>query len=120
MAQQEQLIRRKQELVAQLAEHRKSITQHRLKLTEQLQVKQLVKKLFISKPKSIFAGSAVAGLAAALFLRRPHRAKKSPQSMSLVLLGWTLSLLKPAAQAWVTARAKEALSPTPSPRQPMQ
>ena len=120
MAQQEQLNRRKRELVDQLADHRKSITRSRRKLTEQLQVKQLIRKLFTTKPKSLFAGSAVAGLAAAMFLRRPRRAKKTHQSMSLILLGWTLSLLKPAAQAWVMARAKEAVSPAPSPREPMR
>ena len=120
MAHKEQIARRKRELVDQLADHRKSITRSRCKIKEQLQVKQLIRKLFTTKPKSLFAGSAVAGLAAALFLRRPRRSKKTPQSMSLVLLGWTLSLLKPAAQAWVMARAKEAASPTPGPRAPMR
>ncbi len=113
MAQQEQLDRRKRELVNQLASSRKAITRGREELKEKLQLKQLLKKLISNKPKSLFAGSAVAGLAGALFLRRPRKVKKAPQSTRIILLGWILTLLKPAAKAWIVARAKEAATHQP-------
>ena len=108
MANKKQIAQRKQELVAQLADNRQSITRGREALKQKLQVKPLLHKLFTRKPKSLFAGSAVAGLAAALFLRRPRKAKKVTQSKNLILLGWLLSIMKPAAKAWLVARAKEA------------
>lgn len=123
MANKNQIAQRKQELVAQLSDNRQAITRGRKALKQKLQVKPLLHKLFTRKPKSLFAGSAVAGLATALFLRRPRKAKKSPQSRNLILLGWILSIVKPAAKAWLIARAKEAATkPTvvqsaPSPRQ---
>lgn len=108
MANKKQIAQRKQELVAQLSHKRQSITRGREELKQKLQVKPLLHKLFTRKPKSLFAGSAVAGLAVALFLRRPRKAKKAPQSRNLILLGWLLSIMKPAAKAWLVARAKEA------------
>ena len=108
MANKEQIAQRKRELVAQLADTRQSITRGRKELKEKLQFKQLLRKLVSSKPKSIFAGSAVAGLAAAIMFRRPRKVKKAQQSTRLILLGWALSLLKPAAKAWIVARAKTA------------
>jgi len=117
MAHKEQIARRKQELVAQLATNRCAITRSRDALQERLQkklqikvqAKQLLAKLISKKPKSLFAGSAVAGLATALILRRPRKekAKKSPQSTRVLMLGWLLALIKPAAKAWIITRAKE-------------
>lgn len=122
MAQKEQIARRKQELITQLAENRESITQARATIKEKLQVKPLLRRLVSSKPKSLFAGSAVAGLGAALFLRRPRKAKRAPQSAKVILFGWILSLIKPAAKAWLIARAKQAASehPQTSPNQNIQ
>jgi len=108
MANKKQIAQRKQELVAQLSDSRHAITRGREALKQKLQVKPLLHKLFTRKPKSLFAGSAVAGLATALFLRRPRKVKKAPQSRNLILLGWILSIMKPAAKAWLIARAKEA------------
>lgn len=110
MANKKQIAQRKQELVAQLAENRQSISRSREAIKQKLQPKRLFSQLISGKPKTLFAGSAVAGLGAALFLRRPRKVKKAPQSMSLVLLGWVLALLKPAAKAWIVARAKDAAS----------
>jgi len=117
MANKEQITRRKLELVAQLATQRSAITQSRNafqekvqeKLQFKVQAKQFLSKLISKKPKSLFAGSAVAGLAAALFLRRPRKVqiKKAPQSTRVLMLGWILALIKPAAKAWIIARAKE-------------
>lgn len=107
MAHKEQIARRKRELTAQLAENRQAITLGREDLTQKLQVKQVLRKLISRKPKSLFAGSAVAGLGAALFLRRPRKAKKAPQSTRVLLLGWILSLIKPTIKAWLIARAKQ-------------
>jgi len=123
MDHQKQIAVHKRELVTQLSNSRRSITQSRDALQkqfkEQLQPKQLLGKLLSKKPKALFAGSAVAGLAAALFLRRPRKTKKAtPQSTRLVLLGWILSLLKPAAKAWIITRAKEAAIQSAVPRQP--
>lgn len=108
MVNKKQIAQRKQELVAQLSDQRQSITRGREALQQKLQVKPLLHKIFTRKPKSIFAGSAVAGLAAALLLRRPRKAKKVQPSRNLILLGWILSIMKPAAKAWLVARAKEA------------
>jgi len=112
MANKKQIAQRKQELVAQLSDSRQAITRGRealqKSLKQKLQVKSLLHKLFTRKPKSLFAGSAVAGLATALFLRRPRKIKKVPQSRNLILLGWILSIMKPAAKAWLITRAKEA------------
>jgi len=123
MAHQKQIALRKRELVAHLSNSRKSITRSREDLQkqfkEQLQPKQLLGRMLSKKPKSLFAGSAVAGLATALILRRPRKTKKAaPQSTRLVLLGWILSLLKPAAKAWIMARAKEAATQSAISRQP--
>jgi hypothetical protein len=112
MANKKQIAQRKQELVAQLSDSRQAITRGRetlqKSLKQKLQVKPLLHKLFTRKPKSLFAGSAVVGLATALFLRRPRKIKKVPQSRNLILLGWILSIMKPAAKAWLITRAKEA------------
>ena len=107
MANKKQIAQRKQELVAQLSNHRKAMTQGREALKQKLQVKPLLHKLFTRKPKALFAGSAVIGLATAIFLRRPRHVKKAPKSRNLIMLGWILSILKPVAQAWLIARAKE-------------
>jgi len=116
MANQKQIAQRKQELVAQLSDNRQAITRGREALKQKLQVKPLLHKLFTRKPKSLFAGSAVVGLATALVLRRPRKVKKAPQSRNLILLGWILSIMKPAAKAWLIARAKEAATkPTMAP-----
>jgi hypothetical protein len=115
MANKKQIAQRKQELVAQLSDSRQAITRGRetlqKSLKQKLQVKPLLHKLFTRKPKSLFAGSAVVGLATALFLRRPRKIKKVPQSRNLILLGWILSIMKPAAKAWLVTRAKEAATP---------
>jgi hypothetical protein len=116
MAQKEQIARRKQELVSQLAAKRQELTRSRDQLQETLrkklqvkhQAKQLLGKLMTNNPKSLFAGSAVAGLMATTLFRRPRKVKKSPQSTRVLLLGWILSLLKPVAKSWLIARAKES------------
>ena len=108
MADKKQIAQRKQELTTQLARKRQSITRGRASLKKKFQPKELLRKLLSAKPKSLFAGSAVAGLGAALFLRRPRKAKKTAQSARMLLLGWALALLKPTAKAWLIARAKQA------------
>ncbi|MEJ6702048.1 MAG: hypothetical protein QNL01_13925 [Akkermansiaceae bacterium] len=111
MAQRKQIAQakeRKQELAAQLANSRHSISQSREALKGQLQLKKQLRKFVVSKPKAIFAGSVVAGLILTLLLKRPRKSKKSaPKTTSQILLGWGLALAKPAAKAWLVTRAKK-------------
>ena len=115
---------RKQELANQLAKTRESITQSRKELKEKLQIKPLMSKLIWGKPTSLFAGSAIAGLGAAIFLRRPRKVKKTHTSTKLILFSWVLSLMKPAAKAWLVERAKSAAAQSSTgsttPRPPQQ
>lgn len=111
MAKQQQINLRKRELVQQLADSRQAISQSRRSLQQRLQIKNILQELIAKKPKTLFAGSAVAGLAATLFLRRPRKAPKARQPLSLALLGALFTLIKPALQAWIVARAKQATHP---------
>ena len=101
---------RKQELTAQLAQARHSISRGKQELTGQLKIKNMLGRLFSSKPKAIFGSSVVGGLALTLLLKkRPKKSKKTaaPKTTKQILLTWLLSLLKPAAKAWLVARAKK-------------
>ncbi len=99
---------RKQELVDRLARSRRTVSHGRAVIKSKLQVKTQLSRLFRKKPKAIFAGSVATGLALTLLLKRPRKTKKTaPKSAGLVLLGWLLTLAKPAAKAWVVARAKQ-------------
>lgn len=99
---------RKQELIAQLAESRQTISHGREVLKEQLQVKKQVRRFVSRKPKAVFAGSVAAGLILTVLLKRPRKSKKSStRTAGTVLLGWGLSLVKPAAKAWLVTRAKK-------------
>ena len=107
MASKKQVSLRKKELIAQLATNRQSISRGREVLKEKLQVKKQLRKFIVKKPKAIFAGSLVAGLAATILLRRPRKVKKSSKTTQQILLGWGLSLIKPALKAWILTRVKK-------------
>lgn len=111
MAQRKQIAQaqaRKQELAAQLADARQSISHGRVALKGQLQIKKQLRRFVISKPKAIFAGSVVAGLVLTLLLKRPRKSNKSSsKTTSQMLIGWGLALAKPAAKAWLVTRAKK-------------
>ncbi len=99
---------RKQELVQRLARSRRTISHGRTVIKGRLQVKNQLNRLVRKRPKAIFAGCVAAGLATTLLLKRPRKTKKTaPKSAGLVLLGWLLALAKPAARAWLIARAKQ-------------
>lgn len=115
MASKKQVARdkaRKQELTAQLAAARQSISQGRQELVEKFKVKSLLGRLVAGKPKTLFAGSTLAGLVLTLLIKRPRKAKKGSglRTTRQILLSWFLSLLKPAAKAWLVARAKKLAS----------
>ncbi|MCP5538100.1 MAG: hypothetical protein H7A51_17945 [Akkermansiaceae bacterium] len=109
MAQAKQVAKnRKQELAAQLADARQALSHGRVALKSQLQVKKQLRRFVVGKPKAIFAGSVVAGLVLTLLLKRPGKSKKqAARTTRQMLLGWGLSLAKPAAKAWLVTRAKK-------------
>jgi len=100
---------RKQELVAQLASARQTVSRGKRELTASLKPRNLIGKLIKRKPKALFAGSLVGGLACTVLLKRPKKSSKSspPKTAGQILLTWILSMLKPAAKAWLVARAKK-------------
>lgn len=103
---------RKRELTAQLAASRQTISRGKQELVKKLQIKNLLGGLVSRKPKALFAGSTVAGLIITMLLKRPRKSKKkpSPKNTQQILFTWLLSLLKPAAKAWLIARAKKLAS----------
>ena len=101
---------RKQELTAQLTQARHSISRGKQELTGRLKIKNMLGRLVSSKPKAIFGCSVVGGLALTLLLKkRPRKSKKTAaqKTTKQILLTWLLTLLKPAAKAWLVARAKK-------------
>ena len=107
MGKKQQIAKRKQELTAQLAKNRALIGVGRTELKKKLNVKQQLRKVITRKPKALFAGSLAAGLLVTLLLRRPKKViKGKATTKGTVLLSWTLSLLKPAAKAWLVKRVK--------------
>jgi len=115
MAQKKQVAQataRKQELTAQLAAARQSISHTKQELVGRLNIKNLLGRLVSRKPKALFAGSTAAALILTLLLKRPKKSKKSssPKTARQILFTWLLSLLKPAAKAWLVARAKKLAS----------
>ncbi|MGB1260006.1 MAG: hypothetical protein ACPG6P_08205, partial [Akkermansiaceae bacterium] len=121
MAQEKQIADRKKELTARIAERRESITQSRAVLKEQLQFKKQFKKqvskLVSRKPKALFIGSVAAGLGATLLLRRSRKSSRKPKSLQGIILGWGLTLLKPAAKAFLTKKIKQYAIAKVSPQQ---
>jgi len=107
MASKKQVNLRKKEIIAQLATNRQSISRGREVLKEKLQVKKQLRKFIVNKPKAIFAGSVMAGLAATLLLRGSRKTKKPKKTTQQMLLGWGLALIKPALKAWLVTRAKK-------------
>lgn len=90
-----------------MAKSRKSITQGRGMLKDKLNVKKQVFALVRRKPKALFAGSAVAGLATTLLLRRPRKSrKKERKTLSQMLFSWIFLLLKPTAKKWIQKSLK--------------
>ncbi len=100
---------RKQELVAQLASNRQSISQSKQAFTSKLKPKNLVRTIFTRKPKAIFAGSVLASLMTTLLIKRPKKSQKvaAPKTSKQILLTWGLSLMKPLAKAWLLNLAKQ-------------
>jgi len=110
MAQKKQIALRKQEIIAQLAESREAIDHGRTAIKEKLNVKNQVSSLLKRKPKAVFAGSAVAGLAATLLLRSKRKKKvKAKKPLNALLLGWTIKALKPSVKKWLTKSVKTYL-----------
>lgn len=112
--------------MAQLAESRQAIDDSRAAIKEKLNVKKQFGTLVRRKPKAVFAGSAVAALAATLLLRRPRKVKKNASKpLRKVLLGWLVLAVKPTAKKWLAGKlktyAREKLSsfsrPSHAPRQ---
>lgn len=127
MAQKEQIAQtsaRKRELVAQLASARQSITHSKDALKEKLKPGRLVRSVFTRRPKTIFAGSVLTSLVTTLLIKRPKKPKKGsvPKTSKQILLTWLLSLLKPAAKAWLVHFAKQLaanrLAQTSQPQEP--
>lgn len=100
---------RKHELVAQLASSRLSITHSKKAMQEKLRPGRLVRGVFTRRPKAMFAGSVLTSLIATLLIKRPKKAKKAstPKTNKQILLTWLLSLIKPAAKAWLVHFAKQ-------------
>ena len=107
MAQKKQIALRKQQLTSQLAGSRESLSQGQAVIKDSLTVKRkvttLVKGKIQSKPKAIFAGSAVLALIATLAIRRKGK-KKSTQPAKKLLTGLAIKLAKPAAKKWAKKR----------------
>lgn len=102
MAQKKQIALRKKALISQMAQSREDISQGRKILKEKLNFKKQVSSVLRHKPKAIFAGSAVVGLATTLILRRPRKSsKKTRKTLIQMTLGWILTLLKPTAKKWL-------------------
>ena len=112
MAQKQQIAQtsaRKLELVAELASARHSITESKEALKEKLKPGKLVRNMLARRPKTLFAGSVLTSLLATLLIKRPKKTKQSLASKTnkQILLTWLLSLLKPAAKAWLVYYAKQ-------------
>lgn len=112
MAQKEQVAptsARKLELVAELASARHSITDSKEAIREKLKPGKLVRSLLTRRPKTLFAGSVLTSLFATLLIKRPKKTKQAsaPKTNKQILLAWLLSLLKPAAKAWLVYYAKQ-------------
>ena len=102
MARKEQIARRKQELINQMADSREAIDQGRTAIKEKLNVKRQISSLIRSKPKVAFAGAAVAGLLGTSILRRPRKATtKKKKTLSNLITGGAMLFIKPAAKKWL-------------------
>ncbi|BDS06125.1 hypothetical protein NT6N_11650 [Oceaniferula spumae] len=108
MAKKEQIALRKQALVAQLADSRQMIDLGRAELKEKLQVKKQFRRLIDKKPKQVFYGALVSGLAATLMLKGSRKKKKSKvrKSFFRLLIGWVLLALKPIGKSYLLNLSK--------------
>ena len=120
MGKKQEITRRKQELVTGLAKNRVLITAGKIQLKEKLSVKRQISRVIKRRPKVLFAGSLAVGLVATLLLtRKKAPAKPKASTKGTVLIGWTLSLLKPTAKAWLISRAKAIAANKLAARQPL-
>lgn len=107
MGKKQDIAKRKQELISTLAENRVLITEGKAQLKEKLNVKRQMGRVFKRRPKTLFIGSLTTGLLMTLlFKRKKQPTATKPATKGTVLLGWLLSLLKPAIKAWLINRAK--------------
>lgn len=109
MAAKKQINQRKRELVNQLAGSRRLITHGQSELKQALSFKQQATSLVKRKPKAVFIGSVIAGLALTMLFRRRRTTTvvKTKRTTSQMLLSWALTFARPAMKSWVVARAKE-------------
>lgn len=118
------VIRRKQELLSQLANSRRQLTSARSQLKGQLHPKAQLTSLVSKNPKKVLIGTAVLGLIMTSLFRPKgsHRnlerqlgkvlesnkalGHKIPKKgVIITLLGWGVSLAKPSIQSWLTTKA---------------
>jgi DNA-binding transcriptional regulator/RsmH inhibitor MraZ len=82
-------------------------------LKQRLDVPSRLRSSLKSHPTGWLFGSLASGLAASLlFRRRPERERveKKPRSFPLVVLGLTLTAVRPFAKVWLTDQVKNYLS----------
>ena len=108
---------RKQELIVALSRSRESLGTTRLefqqvkkRLNPVLRLRDAVR----NHPLPAFGIAAGSALILTLVLRRP-RSEKKPSSTKRFLLRWAFSLAKPAARAWLLAKAKDRFLPLHEP-----
>ena len=108
---------RKKQLVAALEASRQSLQLDRSRIKKQVNPLFRVRSAVRKNPLPVFAGAAGAALLLTLLLRR-RREEPKPFSAKRMILGWVISLAKPAARFWVANWAKDRFLPLSDPFQP--
>ena len=107
---------RKKQLIAALADSRDVLKISRKRIRQQVNPLVRIRSAVRRKPLLVFAATAGVALLVTLLLRRRQREAR-PFSAKRMLLGWTLSLAKPAARVWIAHWAKDRFLPIPEPSQ---
>ena len=124
MAKKQTIASRKREITQKLAHQRAELSKTRAEIKDKLNFKKQLGNAVKKKPKALFLGSLATGLAGTvLFKRRGKKSKKKPEpakptTMGQMLLSWLLSLLKPAAKAFLVSMAKKIAADRMSPKRP--
>ena len=120
MAQRSTEQQRKEELIATLAASRESLRTDRSEIKRRLNPVTRIRTVVRDKPIPVFATTAGIALLLSLLLRR-RKEEPKPFNAKRMILGWALSLAKPAARVWLATWAKDRflpLSPPPPPSDP--